>query len=84
MFCVEASAQTFNQDDNLHALVEASEVDPALAGVACVLIDEAQFLTRLQVEQLAQVSDDLEIPVLWSRSKINHPPALVLDLATCV
>jgi thymidine kinase len=32
--------------------------------VACVLIDEAQFLTRLQVEQLAQVSDDLDIPVL--------------------
>ena len=64
---LEAGARTFHQDDDLHALVEASEDDPALSGeggVACVLIDEAQFLTRLQVEQLAQVSDDLDIPVL--------------------
>ena len=64
---LEAEAQTFHQDDDLHALVEAREDDPALsgeAGVACVLIDEAQFLTRPQVEQLAQVADDLYIPVL--------------------
>ncbi|YCM43342.1 thymidine kinase [Verrucomicrobiaceae bacterium 227] len=64
---LEAAARTFHQDDDLHALVEARELDPALsgeAGVACVLIDEAQFLTRPQVEQLAQVSDDLDIPVL--------------------
>ena len=61
---LEAGAETFHQDDDLHALVEGREVDPALAGVACVLIDEAQFLTRPQVEQLAQVSDDLDIPVL--------------------
>lgn len=62
-----AGAETFHPDDDLHALVEGREDDPALsgeAGVACVLIDEAQFLTRLQVEQLAQVSDDLDIPVL--------------------
>ena len=30
----------------------------------CVLIDEAQFLTRAQVEQLSDVADVLEIPVL--------------------
>lgn len=58
---LEAGARTFRQDDDLHALVEASEDDPT---IACVLIDEAQFLTRPQVEQLAQVSDDLDIPVL--------------------
>ncbi len=64
---LEAEAQVFHQDDDLHAFVEGREFDPALsgeAGVACVLIDEAQFLTRQQVEQLAQVSDDLDIPVL--------------------
>ena len=58
---LEAGAQTFRQDDDLHALVEGSEEDSV---IACVLIDEAQFLTRPQVEQLAQVSDDLDIPVL--------------------
>jgi thymidine kinase len=29
-----------------------------------VLVDEAQFLTKMQVFQLGQVTDDLEIPVL--------------------
>ena len=29
-----------------------------------MLVDEAQFLTRAQVEQLTEVADQLEIPVL--------------------
>jgi thymidine kinase len=32
--------------------------------VACVFIDEAQFLTRDQVWQLARVVDDLGVPVM--------------------
>ena len=32
--------------------------------VACVLVDEAQFLTPEQVWQLADVADELDIPVL--------------------
>jgi thymidine kinase len=32
--------------------------------VSCVLLDEAQFLTRDQVEQLAMVVDRLSVPVL--------------------
>ena len=32
--------------------------------VSCVLLDEAQFLTRAQVEELAMIVDDLSIPVL--------------------
>jgi thymidine kinase len=32
--------------------------------VACVLVDEAQFLTKNQVDQLAEVVDILNIPVL--------------------
>ena len=32
--------------------------------VACVLVDEAQFLTPEQVWQLAEVADELDIPVL--------------------
>ena len=32
--------------------------------IKCVLIDEAQFLTKTQVYQLCQVTDDIKIPVL--------------------
>ncbi len=47
-----------------------SELYPEIAAeharqpVSCVLLDEAQFLTRGQVEQLAGVVDRLSIPVL--------------------
>lgn len=58
---IEADAVTFNQTDNLLSKVrEASDTSP----VHCVLIDEAQFLTRLQVRQLSDAVDDLGIPVL--------------------
>jgi thymidine kinase len=30
----------------------------------CILVDEAQFLTRAQVVQLASICDDLDVPVL--------------------
>lgn len=33
-------------------------------GLDCILVDEAQFLSPLQIDQLAQVVDDLNIPVL--------------------
>ena len=32
--------------------------------IACVLVDEAQFLSREQVDQLARVVDELNLPVL--------------------
>src|SRR5262245_60392817 len=32
--------------------------------LACVLVDEAQFLTPLQVKQLGAVVDELNVPVL--------------------
>lgn len=35
-----------------------------LPNFKCVLIDEAQFLTKDQVEQLARVVDELDLPVL--------------------
>lgn len=36
----------------------------ANSNIKCVLIDEAQFLTKEQVAQLARVCDELDIPVL--------------------
>lgn len=58
---IEADAITFKPDDDLFAVVDAAcTPDP----VNCVLIDEAQFLTKEQVFQLSDVSDKLNIPVL--------------------
>ncbi len=59
---LQADAISFDKDFNLFEYtVEAKEKNPKLA---CVLIDEAQFLTKIQVQQLADIVDDLDIPVL--------------------
>ena len=58
---IEAEATTFGNETNLFDVIEASlKTEP----LHCVLIDEAQFLTRDQVFQLTDVSDKLHIPVL--------------------
>lgn len=58
---LEAPAEVLAPTDNLLNRVRHEHtIEP----VACVLIDEAQFLTRTQVEQLSDVADVLEIPVL--------------------
>ena len=58
---LEAPAVTFTADDNLFSLV-AERVEEA--PLHCVLVDEAQFLSREQVFQLSEVPDRLGIPVL--------------------
>ena len=58
---LEAEATTFSTDDNLFELIENRVVDEPLH---CVLIDEAQFLTKRQVFELGEVTDSLDIPVL--------------------
>ncbi len=58
---IETEATTFRNDTNLFDVIAASNAEEPLH---CVLIDEAQFLTRDQVFQLSDVTDDLRIPVL--------------------
>jgi thymidine kinase len=58
---IEAEANSFNADTDLRAAVESEH---GVTPLACVLVDEAQFLSRGQVFQLASVADDLGIPVL--------------------
>ena len=58
---LEAEAMNFEKDDNLLQTIEAQHKTKFLN---CVLVDEAQFLTRDQVIQLGDVVDRLEIPVL--------------------
>ncbi len=54
-------ADTFGPDDDLFDKV-AHQL--SMESVACVFVDEAQFLSRDQVWQLATVVDDLNVPVL--------------------
>ena len=58
---LEAGASIFAADTDLRGAVEALHRQ---APLACVLVDEAQFLTRDQVLQLAALCDELDIPVL--------------------
>ena len=58
---LKAEAATFVPTDNLFERIGESHQQQT---VHCVLVDEAQFLTRQQVRQLSDVVDDLGIPVL--------------------
>jgi thymidine kinase len=58
---LEAEAQPFGPDYDLLAAIRAEH---AAKPVACVLIDEAQFLTPAQTWQATDVADALDIPVL--------------------
>lgn len=58
---LSAEATAFTAHDNLFKVIAAEHAEQPLS---CVLIDEAQFLSRAQVEQLAAVADDLDLPVL--------------------
>lgn len=54
-------ARLFEQDTDMFGAI-AARVDEG--PLACVLVDEAQFLTREQVLALARVCDDLGVPVI--------------------
>ena len=54
-------ADTFAPDENMFAKLQSR---CAKAKVACVFIDEAQFLSKAQVWQLACAVDDLGVPVM--------------------
>ena len=56
-----AKARVFSPQAQLFELIESSHRKESLA---CVLIDEAQFLTQIQVHQIASVADLIGIPVL--------------------
>ncbi|MBR2600949.1 thymidine kinase [Candidatus Saccharibacteria bacterium] len=56
----------FTKDDDIYAKISESYKD-----VACVLIDEAQFLTAEQVDQLMKVVNHLNIPVMAYGLRLN-------------
>jgi len=58
---IGADADTFSTETDLFAKISA-RLDQGQ--VACIFVDEAQFLTTDQVWQLARAVDDLSVPVM--------------------
>ena len=56
---IKSKASTFTPEDNLFDYV-ANQTTP----VACVFVDEAQFLTEKQVWELSDITDTLKVPVM--------------------
>lgn len=59
---LQANAVAFEQDADLFSLIgeHGAEGEP----IACVFVDEAHFMTRQHIWQLARVVDRLNIPVM--------------------
>jgi thymidine kinase len=68
-----AEAIVLRQEANLYDLVR---VEHEAKPVACVLVDEAQFLTRTQVRQATDIADALRIPVLCYGLRTDFQGAL--------
>jgi thymidine kinase len=58
---IQRQAKHFNPQMDLRTDIG---IEHKAAPLACVLVDEAQFLTPEQAKQLAQVVDELNVPVL--------------------
>ena len=58
---IDADAIPFSESENLLKVIGAAHSKDKLD---CVLLDEAQFLTKDQVRQLGEVADGLKVPVL--------------------
>ncbi len=58
---IENKSSSFGPSTDLFTLIERRMNSSSLA---CVFVDEAQFLNKNQVQQLARVADDLDVPVM--------------------
>ncbi len=58
---ISEEADTFRPEDDVFAMIETRQKADQ---IACVFVDEAQFLSEDQVWQLARAVDDLKLPVL--------------------
>lgn len=60
------AAQVYDNHTNFNESVrkELDGREHSLPRIACILVDEAQFLTKAQVDELSEVVDSLSIPVL--------------------
>ena len=58
---IEATADLFDENSDLFEMIRKRQKNDRLD---CVFLDEAQFLTKEQVWQLARTVDDLKVPVM--------------------
>jgi thymidine kinase len=72
-------AETFSPLDDLFARIDGVLAKTPLA---CIFIDEAQFLTPDQVWQLARVADDLGVPVMAYGLRVDFQGLLFPGSAT--
>ena len=76
---IAASAEVFSETDDLSEIIVARLREGALA---CVFVDEAQFLTEAQVWQLARAVDDLHVPVMCYGLRVDFRGQLFPGSAT--
>ena len=76
---IGSDADTFEAADDLFDMI-AARLD--IGAIACVFVDEAQFLTPDQVWQLARVVDDLGLPVLCYGLRVDFRGELFPGSAT--
>ena len=75
---IGSPADTFSLDDDLFAKIKAQTTNE----IACVFIDEAQFLSKVQVWQLARAVDDLNVPVMCYGLRVDFKGDLFPGSAT--
>lgn len=76
---IEAEADTFRGDENLFDKLNTRKSE---GPVACVFVDEAQFLSEDQVWQLARAVDDLDLPVMCYGLRVDFQGKLFPGSAT--
>ncbi|MEO9575069.1 MAG: thymidine kinase [Tateyamaria sp.] len=76
---IGAEADIFTPTDDLFERLAAQQAN---GPIACVFVDEAQFLTEDQVWQLARVVDDLDLPVMCYGLRVDFLGKLFPGSAT--
>ncbi|MEM8824212.1 MAG: thymidine kinase [Pseudomonadota bacterium] len=76
---IEAEADTYGASTDLYQMIETRL---AQSPCHCVLIDEAQWLSRDQVWQLARAVDDLGVPVMAYGLRVDFRGELFPGSAT--
>ena len=77
---IETQAVAFEKADNLAEIVRTKAQGQS---IGCVLIDEAQFLTRKQVNELTDLVDHDGIPVLAYGLRTDFREKLLRAASTC-
>ncbi len=76
---IGSDADTFDSDTDMFAKIQDRM---AQSKVACVFVDEAQFLTSDQVWQLARAVDDLDVPIMCYGLRVDFLGELFPGSAT--